>query len=143
MDLAGILPPFAAMFSGDAIGPVQPSQFTAGIRSEIFAAILTAVHLAILPPILTPIELTILSSIFPSVKLPILTTVLAAIKLAIFAPIFLSVEPAIFTPVRPSIFLPDVISDLGHDRTVMAMPSPMALLAALAAAIHRARSTVH
>jgi hypothetical protein len=94
------------MLTGNAIGPIQPPQFTTGVGPAIFHPVPL--------PILAPIYLPIFSAILTAVLLPVGSSIL------------------------PPIFLAHIIGGLSHDRTVMAVPSSVAVIAVIASAIHRA-----
>ncbi|MBH0178229.1 MAG: hypothetical protein HP491_10270 [Nitrospira sp.] len=124
MGLTSILPSFPPMLPGHTIGPIQASQFAAGIGPAIVLAIhlpiLAPVSLPVFPAILPPVELTVLSSIFPSVKLPVCT----------------AIHPTIFT----SIFLPH-IDGLGIQVITASMTSATVAIV-ITATIHRTWSAI-
>jgi hypothetical protein len=79
--------PFSAMLTGNMVGPIKSTEFTAGIRSAILLAIFTPVHLPILSTvnlsILAPLHLAIGSSIFPKIFTPVITTTAASVTATI------------------------------------------------------------
>jgi hypothetical protein len=110
------------MLTGNAIGPIQPPQFTTGVGPAIFHPVPL--------PILAPIYLTVFTPILSSVHLPIFTAVGLTILTAVLLPVGSSI--------LPPIFLAHIIGGLSHDRTVMAVPSSVPIIAVIASAIHRA-----